>query len=75
MYDQMLSSIKIGRLCWEKVAGEVTPEQNSAQKLAGTKAYPSTSLTLRDRLCRLKGFCRNAVPLSMEPSLTIASSV
>src|ERR1019366_3796749 len=37
--------------------------------------YPSTSRTLRDRFCSVKGFCRKAVPLSMVPSLTIVSSV
>jgi hypothetical protein len=37
--------------------------------------YPKTSLTLRDKFCNVKGFCRKAVPLSMVPSFTIASSV
>src|SRR5579863_1315535 len=40
-----------------------------------TGFYPSTSRTLRERLCRVNGFCRNALPLSMVPSLTMVSSV
>src|SRR5215472_311265 len=38
-------------------------------------AYPRTSLNLRDRFCSVNGFCRKAVPFSMDPSLTMASSV
>jgi len=37
--------------------------------------YPNTSRTLRVRFCNVKGFCRKNFPLSIVPSLTMASSV
>ena len=55
--------------------GNETSEAGTILNLERPSAYPSTSLTFRDKFCRVKGFWRNAVPLSIVPSLTTASSV
>src|ERR1700678_1763691 len=55
--------------CWVSVRIRVNPW------LRRFTPQLNTSRTFRERLCRVNGFCRNALPLSRAPSLTMVSSV